>query len=212
MLKRSEANSYLSCPAVLLQVVLSASHLSDYEGGIISEEGQDPMDSQIDEASSLMEKAQSFDVRSWASRVRGISTHDDFKSRLHIALAHQSAVCLYINRAVPAAKLLDGNSIDSLVQNIIDNLSPILPGDPLLKGTCWPTFMAGAESKTPERQDWIVTRMYVLWEILPWGYLRNTLGILRTIWGLKDNPGSATKEFDGWLQKLKAFGYEWIVV
>lgn len=212
MLERAEANSYMSCPAMLLQIVLSTSHLSDQRRGIISEEGQDPTNPRIEEASRLMDRTQSFDVHAWARRVQGISSHNDFESRLHIALAHKSAVCLYINRAVPSARLLDKDDIDILVQNIIDNLSSILPGDPLLKGTCWPTFMAGAESEGPERQDWIVTRMYVLWEILPWGYLRNTLGILRTIWGLKDNPDPRAKDADGWLQKLKAMGKEWIVV
>ncbi|KAK2768720.1 hypothetical protein FQN54_000576 [Arachnomyces sp. PD_36] len=213
MLERSEVNSYMSCPAVLLQVVLSASHLSDQQGSVISEEeDQDPIDNEVEEASRLMEKAQSFDVHAWSARVQGISSHNDFESRLHIALAHKSAVCLYINRAVPSAKLLNYYSIQALVQNIIDNLSSILPGDPLLKGTCWPTFMAGAESESPELQKWVVTRIYVLWEILPWGYLRNTLGILRMIWGLKDNPDPLTRGSDGWLQKMKALGKEWIVV
>lgn len=212
MLKRAEANSYLSCPSTLLQVVLSASHLSDQQGGLISEESQNPNKSQSEEAWRLMERAESFDVSAWAECVQGISSHNDFESRLHIAMAHKSAVCLYINRAVPIAKLLDERGIEILVQNIIDNLSPILPGNPLLKGTCWPTFMAGAESVAPERQSWIVSRIHVLWEILPWGYIRTTLDILREIWDLKSNPNPKAKGVDGWLQKMKALEKEWIVV
>ena len=201
----------MSCPSALLQVVLSASHLSDHQGCLISEEGQISRNTQVEEARRLLGRAQSFDVSAWAERVQGISSHNDFASRLHIARAHKSAVCLYINRVVPNAKLLDEKDIEIFVQNIIDNLSPILPGDPLLKGTCWPTFMAGAESVSLERQNWIVSRMYALWEILPWGYLRNCLGILRTIWDLKNNPDSVVIGVDGWLQKMKALGKEWIV-
>lgn len=212
MLKRAEANSYMSCPSTLLQVVLLASHLSDQQRGLISEAGQNPSNSQAEEAWRLMERAKSFDVSAWAECVQGISSHNDFESRLHIAMAHKSAVCLYINRAVPIAKLLDERGIEILVQNIIDNLSPILPGDPLLKGTCWPTFMAGAECVIPERQSWIVSRMHVLWEILPWGYIRNALQILREIWGLKSNPNPMVQGVDGWLQEMKALEKEWIVV
>ena len=212
MLERAEANSYISCPAVLLQIMLSASHLSDQEEEMILEEERTPIDHQAEQASHLLEEAQSFDVYAWAACVQGVSSHNDFECRVHVAKAHKAAVCLYIHRVVPSARLLNKSNIECLVHSIISNLSSIPPGEQLLKGTSWSAFIAGAESKDPEQQAWAVGQLYALWEILPWGYVRTAIELLRTIWDMKDTHNLSADEDDGWLQKLKALGNEWIVV
>ncbi|KAK2882619.1 hypothetical protein FQN49_000158 [Arthroderma sp. PD_2] len=200
MLERAEANSYMSCPAFLLQIMLQASHLAGSDKATALEEEQ---------AFFLIKRAESFDIHAWAASVQGISSHNDFESRVHVASAHKSAVCLYIHRAVPSASLLDTSSIKATVDNIIWHLSFILPGNLLLKGTSWPTFIAGAESHDPSQQAWVVERLHALWEMLPWGYVHTAIEMLKTIWAA-DN--SATEATDGWLQRLKALGNEWIVV
>ncbi|KAF3481384.1 acriflavine sensitivity control protein acr-2 [Arthroderma uncinatum] len=200
MLERAEANSYMSCPAFLLQIMLSASHLSSLDKVTTLEEEQ---------AFYLMKRAQSFGIHAWAASVQGISSYNDFDSRVHVATAHKSAVCLYIHRAVPSASLLDKSSIKATINDIIWHLSFILPGNLLLKGTSWPTFIAGAESHDPEQRAWVVARLHALWEILPWGYVHTAIEMLRTTWAAED---LATELTGGWLQRLKALGNDWIVV
>ncbi|EFR03821.1 acriflavine sensitivity control protein acr-2 [Nannizzia gypsea CBS 118893] len=163
LLERAEANSYMSCPAFLLHVMLSASHLSNVEKITGYEEEQ---------ARYLMERASTFNTNTWAASVQGISSHNDFESRAHVASAHKSAVCLYIHQAVPSANLMDECSRKAMVEDIIGHLSFILPGNLLLKGTSWPTFIAGAESRDPAQRAWIVARLNDLWEILPWATSR----------------------------------------
>ena len=208
-LERAEANSYMSCPAALLQIMLSASLLSESDPEESSGKEQLTTDRKTQHARNLMQQAESFDINAWAASVQGISLHNDLESRVHVGLAHKSAVCLYIHRAVPFANLLDEDSVETHVHKITHNLSFILPGDRLLKGTSWPTFIAGAESKDPEQQAWVVERLYILWEALPWGYVHTAIEMLQTIWRMKDPNGpSATS----WLQKFKALGNDWIVV
>ncbi|KAM5445569.1 hypothetical protein MaudCBS49596_007389 [Microsporum audouinii] len=200
LLERAEANSYMSCPAFLLQIMLSASHLSSLDKVTAFEQEQ---------ALNLIEKARGFDINAWAASVQGISSTNDFESRVHVASAHKLAVCLYIHQAVPSARLMDKHSSKATVEDIIGHLSFILPGNLLLKGTSWPTFIAGAETHDPTHRAWIVARLHALWEMLPWGYVHTAIEMLKTIWSMED---LATDTTGGWLQKLKALGNDWIVV
>ncbi|KAF4301225.1 putative acriflavine sensitivity control protein acr-2 protein [Botryosphaeria dothidea] len=208
LLERAESNSYLSCPSVLLQIMLSASYLCGVDPNSAAEEQTPPEE----EALMLMRRAQAFDIHAWAQVVQGISSHDDFESRVHVASAHKSAICLYIHRVVPSAHLLNAKAVEALVDDTIHHLSCIDRGDSLIKGTAWPTFVAGAESETSERRAWAAERLMMLWKLMLWGYLRTALETLQVVWGVNDidpeTPGSAV----GWLQKLKKLGIEWMVV
>lgn len=165
-----------------------------------------------EEALVLMRRTQAFDVHAWAKGVQGISSHDDFESRVHVASAHKSAICLYIHRVVPSACLLDEEGVESLVSDTITHLSCIDDNDSLNKGTAWPTFVAGAESETPERRAWAAKRLLMLWKLMLYGYLPTALETLQVVWGMNDlqpeTPGSPV----GWLQKLKKLGIEWMIV
>ncbi|GBF61890.1 acriflavine sensitivity control protein [Trichophyton mentagrophytes] len=200
LLERAEANSYMSCPAFLLQIMLSASHLSNLDVITCFEEEQ---------AGYLMERARTFNIDAWAASVQGISSHNDFESRVHVASAHKSAVCLYIHQAVPSANLMDDDNRKRIVEDIIGHLSFILPGNLLLKGTSWPTFIAGAESRDPAQRAWIVARLNDLWEMLPWGYVHTAIEMLKAVWAMEDTAAETT---GGWLKKLKGLGNDWIVV
>lgn len=218
LLERAESNSYLSCPAVLLQIMLLASYLSGGQAtSAAEEEQQQPPPSLEAEAAALLQRAQSFDVHAWAQGVQGISSdHDDFESRVHVASAHKSAICLYIHRAVPTAALLDGEQTEMLVSDVIGHLARIGRDDNLIKGTAWPTFVAGAETVDPARRAWIADRLVMLWRLMLWGYLPTALETLHVIWGTDDDccpngeTGAGSRE--GWLQKLKRLGIEWMIV
>lgn len=188
--------------------MLSASYLCGVDPNSAAEEQTPPEE----EALMLMRRAQAFDIHAWAQGVQGISSHDDFESRVHVASAHKSAICLYIHRVVPSAHLLNAKAVEALVDDTIHHLSCIDRGDSLIKGTAWPTFVAGAESETSERRAWAAERLMMLWKLMLWGYLRTALETLQVVWGVNDiepeTPGSAV----GWLQKLKKLGIEWMVV
>lgn len=209
LLERGETNSYLSCPSVLLQIMLSASCLCGVDPASPGEAGQLPMEQ---EALLLAHRAESFDIAGWARLVQGVSPHDDFESRVHVASAHKSAIRLYIHRAVPSARLLAAGDVEGLVCDIVHHLSLIDVDDNLIKGTSWPTFIAGAESVDPGRRAWAAERLLMLWRLMPWGYISTALETLQVIWGMNGLPDNSEGSPVGWLQKLKNLGIEYIVV
>jgi hypothetical protein len=129
---------------------------------------------------------------------------------MHLALAHRSAVCLYIHRAIPAANLLANPQVNLHVETIVSNLSVIGYGNSLLKGTSWPTFIAGAEATSDRHVAWVLWRLDMVWKVLPWGYLNTTTELLNRIWrNRKMRPES---DGSSWLQELRGQGNDWIVV
>ena len=58
-----------------------------------------------------------------------------------------------------------------------------IPGDDwFFKATCWPTFMAGAETNIAGLRYVVVERFRTGMLDLPWGYLANAVDVLRSIW------------------------------
>lgn len=211
MLERGELNSYLSCPAGFLQVILLASHSSRPAKDSPISDPEMARKNHLQHGLELMEKVNSFDLNAWAAGVQGLALQNDYRSRLHVASAHRSAICLYINRVVSSGALLDETSVKTLVADIIDHLSLIRPGNHLLKSTSWPTFIAGIETKDRVQQQWAVEHLSALWGMLPWGYLHTAMEMLGMMWRSdKDHPGNRVTEGEGWPRLLS--GKDWIVV
>ncbi|KAB8211610.1 fungal-specific transcription factor domain-containing protein [Aspergillus parasiticus] len=204
ILRRSEANSYLSFPTTLLQILFRACELSNIAVTLPATETP-PL---INEASSLLNAAQSFDVESWAKNVEGGPTHRT-PNRIHTALAHQNAVCIYIYRSV-AYYPADMDS-EALVTEIIHHLSFIDPKDPLSKATSWPTFVAGAETDNAVYRQWALDRLSLLWNVLPWGYVQTAVEVMQMAWRLRDESGTDYIGVSGWVQQLKALGNHWLI-
>jgi hypothetical protein len=212
LLELAEANTYVSCPALLLQVTLTASNFLDIDELTMDDVDPSIRDQQIKDAYILMETVQTFDVYEWAVSVSGLSGQNDLDSRVYLAIAYKSAVSLYIHSAIPSASLLSQTDIEAHVQNIISNISFIASGNKLLKGTSWPIFIAGAEATTSEQVSWVLDRLRMVWEVLPWGYLNTTTEILKSIWKTRLNQRSATNNTGTWLQHVRVLGNHWIVV
>ncbi|KAE8322431.1 fungal-specific transcription factor domain-containing protein [Aspergillus sergii] len=204
ILRRSEANSYLSFPTTLLQILFRACELSNIACTLPATET--PV--LINEADSLLKAARAFDVTAWANNVEGAPTHRT-PNRIHTALAHQNAVCIYIYRSIthyPA----DMDS-EALVTEIIYHLSFIDPKDPLSKATSWPTFIAGAETDSPVYRQWALDRLSLLWNVLPWGYVQTAVEVMQMAWRLRDESGTDSRGVSGWVQQLKASGNHWLI-
>ncbi|KAB8279203.1 fungal-specific transcription factor domain-containing protein [Aspergillus minisclerotigenes] len=204
ILRRSEANSYLSFPTTLLQILFRACELSNMIFTLPATEAH----ALINEASSLLDATRSFDVTAWANNVEGAPTHRT-PNRIHAALAHQSAVCIYIYQSIthyPA----DMDS-EALVSEIIHHLSLIDPKDPLSKATLWPTFTAGAETDNPVYRQWALDRLSLLWNVLPWGYVQTAVEVMQMVWRLRDESGTDSMGVGGWVQQLKASGNQWLI-
>ncbi|PHH59274.1 hypothetical protein CDD81_3510 [Ophiocordyceps australis] len=205
VMKRVEVNSYLSCPAEILQVILVASQLS-YEAPFT-----DWSISAANDALVLIGQALAFDIPAWASQLLRQPDVTDIESRMHVASAHRSAACLYILQALPLARAAQPVDADLLVSDILGHLAQIRRDDPYFKATSWPTFIAGAETRDAEKRTWTLGRLFAIWETCSWGYIFTAIEMLKATWAMQDRHSKHDVAVN-WLQELKAMGFDPLIV
>lgn len=203
-MKRVEVNSYLSCPPEILQIILVASQLS-YESTCT-----DWSLPAADKALALIDEALAFNIAAWAEQLTRLPHITDIESRMHVASAHRSAVCLYILQALPLVRSLRPVDVNFLVEDILQHLSAVEEGDPYFKATSWPTFIAGAETRNPEKRTWTLKRLLAIWKNCRWGYIFTAIEMLKATWQLQD-AGGHTGDVN-WLQGLKGLGFDHLIV
>ncbi|KAG5940875.1 hypothetical protein E4U53_007534 [Claviceps sorghi] len=203
VIRRVEVNSYLSCPPEILQIILLASQLS-YETSCHGWSS-----SAAEQALKLIDEALAFDIPAWADGLRTLPNVSDIESRVHIASAHRSAVCLYILQALPLIRAVRPVDTMFLVGDILGHLEQIDERDPYFKATSWPMFIAGAETRDAEKRAWAMARMFSIWEICPWGYIFTAMEMLKATWQMQD---SGTGSGVNWLRDLKDMGFDCLIV
>ncbi|KAF6528015.1 hypothetical protein HZS61_008317 [Fusarium oxysporum f. sp. conglutinans] len=203
VMKRVELASYLSFPPDILNIILSASELSHGVSWANQALGA------ADKAISLIDQALAVDIPVWADYLRQHSLVEDLDSRVHLAAAHRSAACQYILQALPVVRSMRSIDTDLLLGDVLSHLAAIDENDPYFKASSWPTFIAGAETRDPEKRTWILTRLLSIWEVCPWGYLFTAVEMLKATWAMQDTRGS---ENVNWLHDLRGMGFENLIV
>ncbi|KAI9370024.1 fungal-specific transcription factor domain-containing protein [Aspergillus egyptiacus] len=217
-LTRAEATSYLSLPTPLLQILFKACELSNLVsvGAMMSLTETTDYATLITRATTLLRTAQSIDIHAWAcaleARTGPTTPNQDqntapsprTQSRIHVALAHQNAVAIYICRSVDRIASLVPDT-ETLVTNVVRHLSAVGVDDPMFKGTSWPTFIAGVETDDPERREWALCRLREFWNLLPWGYLTMAVEVMVMTWRVRDMDRDGRRE-GNWIQVLKGLG------
>ncbi|KAF6816680.1 acriflavine sensitivity control protein acr-2 [Colletotrichum sojae] len=212
VLGRAAANSYLCCPPEILQILLTASQLSNETG---RSEDPEAAASVAQIGAQLLEQALAFDVPNWAYEQRNISwfKQTPVESRVHAGSAHRLAACLYILHAIPSVSALVAPGLqEELDAEMIYHLSAISDEDPNFKATCWPSFLAGAGASDPERRAWILDRLKRLMIATPWGFITTAMDTLQTIWNLEESFDPETQTERSWVQKLKTSNLDFLIV
>ncbi|KAM0202768.1 hypothetical protein ACHAPI_000934 [Fusarium lateritium] len=203
VMRRVELTSYLSCPPEILNIILSASELSHEVPWTDQSLGA------ADKAIALIDEALAVDIVAWADYLRQHNLIQDLDSRVHLAAAHRSAACLYILQALPLVRSVRSVDTDFLLDDVLNNLTAIDENDPYFKASSWPTFVAGAETRDPERRMWALRRLLSIWQICPWGYLFTAIEMLKATWAMQDTRGSDNVN---WLHDLRGMGFENLIV
>ncbi|KAJ0135204.1 Uncharacterized protein HZ326_21768 [Fusarium oxysporum f. sp. albedinis] len=203
VMKRVELTSYLSYPPDILNIILSASELSREVPWTDQALGM------VDKAIALIDQALAVDIPAWADYLRQHSLIEDLDSRVHLAAAHRTAACQYILQALPLVRSMRSIDTDLLLNDVLSHLAAIDENDPYFKASSWPTFIAGAETRDPEKRTWILTRLLSIWEVCPWGYLFTAVEMLKATWAMQDTRGS---ENVNWLHDLRGMGFENLIV
>jgi hypothetical protein len=196
VLGKTVANSYLCCPPELMEILHTASQLSNH--AIDNEPSEEITLAAIE----LIDRAQAYDIYAWArdtAKVLSLS-NEVMQSRMHAGSTHRLAACIYILQAVPSVgERLGPEFAAFLTDDLLAHLNMIPVEDPNFKATTWPTFIIGAETRNPERQKLIMERLRVMTKVCPWGFIHTAMDTLQVIWNLAaEERGSKS-----WVQTLK---------
>ncbi|TGJ85532.1 hypothetical protein E0Z10_g3282 [Xylaria hypoxylon] len=206
ILSRTEANSYHSCPAYLMGIVLRITRITQY---LRTSGSRSPAAAQMDAYLRLLKEAEAFDVEEWAAGVStrmlgmlGIANEHELRLRCHIAATYRAAVCLYILLVAPGlpaeirrrARLSNADltslptlpTTEDLASTIFQQLSFIPKTSPLFKYTLWPLFLTGVDAVSGTHRLWVVERLCAMRDLCPWGMLTSAMETLTEIWKLRD--------------------------
>ncbi len=219
LLQDAEGNHCSSFPLPLLHLIQDGARLS--EDLMFSQSGADCL-AQEEQAHLLLRSARSFDPYEWAVDVQTRSPHPDLMMRTYIASAHRAATCIYLVRVLstvpPSPETVQ--DLESLVLLVQKNLSNLSPNDPMIAATAWPSFVAGAETRSPLVKEWAWNQLQNIWTVQPWGIIKGALAVLTQIWAKSTSgqPGETTnllvntERRRNWITYLKESGANWLIV
>lgn len=212
ILRYAETNNYLSCPAPLLRIMLESFALPNKTVSCTDEVYKNIQE----QIGDLLQRALAFDPVAWSCDFEPAFPNEDFKQRIHIAAAHRSAVCIYLARVLPSSNpLIDpmsGTAIVNLIElanDVVHHISHLKPGDALFKSSCWPLFLAGAESRDLAQREWIMNTLDSLYATMFWGYLRTSKRVLEAIWTYLDQVKDGGENC--WVEEVNQFGTEILI-
>jgi hypothetical protein len=199
VLQRAAVNSYQCCPPEILDILHSASKLSN-----VNMEDPALQEQVTAEAAYLLQRALGLDIVAWAYDVRKHPYFSDVpvESRVHTGNAHRLAACLYILQAIPSLEETVAGGpdyADGLSRELYDQLESVQDDDPNFKATSWPTFIAGAGETDAEKRALIMDRLRRLLVQVPWGFIYTAMETLHAVWAL-DSEGRGGRS---WVQTLK---------
>ncbi|KAI1757539.1 fungal-specific transcription factor domain-containing protein [Xylaria castorea] len=231
ILSRTEANSYHSCPAYLMGIVLRIARITQY---LRTSGSRSPAAAQMDAYISLLKEAETFDIEGWAA---GVSTHivgllgvmneQELRLRCHIAATYRAAVCLYILLVAPGlpaeirrrTRLSSGEDLASLptlpntqdlASTIFQQLSSIPKSSPLFKYTVWPVFLTGVDAVADAHRLWVIERLRAMREVCPWGMLTSAMETLAEIWQLRDGTIKCDAKETLAIKRIDEDSSEWL--
>lgn len=221
LLSRTEANSYHSCPAYLMSIVLrTAQNTQSLRARTPpSPAAAAAAEAQMNAYINLLSEAEAFDVEGWAASVStrivgllGATSAQELRLRSHIAATYRAAVCLYILLVAPGLPAevrrrrrrdrdRDDNALlpllptlpttADLAATIAQQLSFIPKTSPLFKYTVWPIFLTGVDAADPAHRRWVIDRLCAMRDICPWSMMTAAMDTLVEIWRLRDGGDGA---------------------
>lgn len=220
LLQDAEGNHCSSFPAALLPLIQAGAQILNINN--VYKFSDTSVNPGLHDTLQLLHTAKSFDPAAWAISLQPRSPVDDLLHRTMVACAHRTAVCVYLSRIILALwpKTVLSDDLQVLAAEIITHLSHLHPGDALFTATAWPAFIAGLETCDLTNRAWVERRFQELWNVEPWGFTREALGALRTMWDERKKVFLLTttdEEFYGgeedwnWIKRLKSLGADWLI-
>ncbi|KAJ5773975.1 hypothetical protein N7457_008871 [Penicillium paradoxum] len=203
ILKRLEENSWVGCPAYLLEVIFYI-HALWYLDPEVTDTIPQPTASPesilpsrpltLDSFASLLQGIRNFDPIGWSQEMQKVFFIPNLAYRLALATSYQDAVYLYTSRVLSRQRpgfsppWTDvGLPLDHrlIATNLITQICLVPATDPHFKCLIWPTFIAGAECR-PSQRGLILEKLGSIYETLTSVNVRNAAWVLRLMWQKQD--------------------------
>ncbi|KXG48824.1 Protein of unknown function DUF3468 [Penicillium griseofulvum] len=237
--KRLEEQSWVGCPAYLLEAIFFV-HALWYPDPETTTPTPQPtalpnpiqpgQPLTLDAFASLLQGIRNFDPIAWSEEMQKVFFLPNLNYRLALATSYQDAVYLYTSRVLsrrrpgfspPWTDL--GLPLDHrlIATNLITQICLIPPSDPHFKCLIWPTFIAGAECR-PSQRTLILQKLGSLYEALTSVNVRNAAWVLRLMWQKQDlkrrehnveqyDDDDYDLEFD-WVEELDHSRLDWLFI
>jgi hypothetical protein len=238
ILKRLEENSWVGCPAYLLEVIFFV-HALWYPDSEIAAATPQPtaLPASIQPGqpltmatfATLLEGIRNFDPVSWSQEMQAVFFIPDLTYRLALATSYQDAVYLYTSRVLsrkrpgfdpPWSDVGLPADHSFIATNLVTQICLIPPSDPHFKCLIWPTFIAGAECR-PSQRGLILEKLGSLYEALTSVNVRNAAWVLRLMWQKQDTKRRERQNGDGeedvdlsfdWIDELDSSRLDWLFI
>ncbi|KAJ5749195.1 uncharacterized protein N7511_010891 [Penicillium nucicola] len=238
ILKRLEENSWVGCPAYLLEVIFFV-HTLWYSDSEIATTTPQPtalpttiqpgQPLTLSTFSTLLQGIRNFDPVAWSEEMQTVFFIPDLTYRLALATSYQDAVYLYTSRVLsrkrpgfdpPWSDVGLPADHGFIATNLITQICLIPPSDPHFKCLIWPTFIAGAECR-PSQRRLILEKLGSLYEALTSVNVRNAAWVLRLMWQKQDTKrreresGDSADDVDltfDWIDELDSSRLDWLFI
>ena len=239
ILKRLEENSWVGCPAYLLEVIffIHALWYPDSEVASITPQPtalptpiQPGQPLTLDSFASLLQGIRNFDPIAWSQKMQNVFFVPNLTYRLALATSYQDAVYLYTSRVLSRAR--EGFSppwIDVrlpldhrlIATNLIAQICLIPDSDPHFKCLIWPTFIAGAESTSTEQRSTTLRLLGSLWNGFYSFNLQSAASVLKVMWDKQDerrqffpseDEDAEDEEGFDWIRELDQSSTDWLFI
>lgn len=154
----------------------------------------------IETPSALLQHIRAFDPSVWAEEMQTFLFLPDLSARIALAAAYKAAVYLYVSRVLSRPRSGSASASSSalstsfglpadhetVVDELIHQLSVIPRADPHFKCLLWPTFIAGAEIKYPSQRAAILERLGAIYSAITSVNVRNAAWVLSLMWQKQD--------------------------
>ncbi|KAH8426539.1 uncharacterized protein LDX57_004275 [Aspergillus melleus] len=240
MLATAETNNFASCPAQLMQCILTLVQLSEVSPPAYTHEHESTV-------AGVLDTVRSFNPFEWALSMQSLSPCADLHQRTWVASAYQAAIALYAPRLVTSStnrhsqhvgdfspaeqnqtqiQSYDEPEREHLVNTIVTQLSQLDPDSGLFKSSIWPSFIAGAEATRPEHRNWALRHLAAVSKALPYKTSTFAMDVLVLIWrgmdgedegegrgegdGVREGLGKGSQR-KGWIEMTRSLGADFFV-
>ncbi|KAG5298007.1 C6 finger domain-containing protein [Histoplasma ohiense] len=124
----------------------------------------------------------------------------------HLASAYKITITIYAIRILLHPSPDECTFFAEQVTTVLNHLSLIPPTSELFKSILWPTFIAGAECRSPEQRTWFHDKLDQMWRQCWTLNIREAMRVLDVIW-------SREYQHDGdWAADFDRLGANWLFI